>query len=95
MIRVQWSAKSRADIQDFTRWLARQDPRAARNMRQDLFEMVSKLSGRHDIGRPGRLDGTREKSLIKWSKVIVYERTDEILTIVSIIDTRMKPRDEV
>lgn len=90
MIRVSWSARSREDFKELTRWLAAQDVRAARFMQHDLIAVVAKLAGHHDLGRPGVVSGTREKSWPKWSKVIVYTRTDTDLIVVSIRDTRMQ-----
>jgi len=61
----------------------------------DVLERSDQLGREIDRGRPGRFEGTRECSIPKWHKVLVYRRSDRQIDILAIIHTRMKPPDKL
>ncbi len=60
-------------------------------MVKDVGHAAKKLGWASDIGRPGRFEGTREFNIFKWNKVLIYERRQGRVEIISILDTRVNP----
>jgi toxin ParE1/3/4 len=94
MIPVEWSNRARRDLADHVKWLMRQDRAAARQMAVDVLEAANSLARYPGKGRKGRFEGVRELSVPKWCKVVFVEEDVTKITIVAIIDTRMKPPDK-
>lgn len=62
-------------------------------MTADVQAKVEKLKMPQDIGRPGRFAGTRELSITRWHKVVIYRLNEDRVEIVTVLDTRMDPPD--
>ncbi|MET0970810.1 MAG: type II toxin-antitoxin system RelE/ParE family toxin [Tardiphaga sp.] len=61
-----------ADLDDAIRWISADSPRAAAKMRRRIVARNNQLSNSRlsGMGRPGRIEGTRE--LLAWPYVIIY-----------------------
>jgi len=95
MITVDWSIRARRDLADHVKWLIRQDAASARRMAADILEAGNSLGKYSGKARKGRFEGVRELSVSKWYKVLFVEKGSDQITIVAIIDTRMKPPDKL
>ncbi|GEP00152.1 type II toxin-antitoxin system RelE/ParE family toxin [Methylobacterium haplocladii] len=69
---VVWSPTARADLVAIARYIARDNPSAARTVAATLRAAGEALA-EVPTGRPGRVDGTFEKSLPRLPYVIAHE----------------------
>lgn len=95
MIPVEWSNRARRDLADHVKWLMRQDRVAAHKMAVDVLEAGNSLDRYPGKARKGRFEGVRELSVSKWCKVLFIEKGRDQITIVAIIDTRMKSPEQL
>jgi len=51
------------------------------------IEAAAAKLARRDTGRPGRIVGTREKSVSKTAYIVVYEVHDDLLMVFRIVHT--------
>ena len=86
--RVVWSDFAKADIRAIIDFLSDNEPEYATFL-VDNIERGGNALGTHDTSRPGRMPGTREKSLARISYILSYrlERTlrGEQITILRVI----------
>ena len=72
---VEWSAAARRDLAEIVRFIAEIDPFAAARVVDRIDEAVIGL-GSFAIGRPGRVAGTYEKSVVGLPYIIAYALDD-------------------
>ena len=84
MRRVVWSDSARQDIRDAVRFIAREDPAAARLVR-DRIDRTAALLAERPVGRPGRVKDTYEKPALKTSYILAYAISDRTITILHVI----------
>ncbi len=80
---VLWSAhaiKRREEIFDY---IAQEDPQSAIGLDLDFEEAIRNLQTFPDLGKPGRIDQTREL-VVRNRYIIVYRKAGETLEIVTI-----------
>jgi plasmid stabilization system protein ParE len=71
-VSVFWQAAARADVVRLVRYIAEENPFAARKVGRELILAGDSLAVFPRRGRPGRIPGTREL-VAAWPYVIVYE----------------------
>jgi len=72
MLKLEWARPALADIQAAGGYIAREDPSAAGRMALRVQEAVELLPLQPNIGRPGRLPGTRELVVTGTPFIVVY-----------------------
>lgn len=60
MPRPEWSNEARGDLREVLRFIAADNPAAARRMKALIERKVDLLAEHPHLGPPGRVDGTRE-----------------------------------
>lgn len=85
-MQLVWTSAARADLDSIAEYHAGTDHRVGDTLVRRIEEAAAKLS-HFDTGRPGRVVGTREKSVAKTSHIIVYEVHDDLLFIFRIVHT--------
>ena len=91
---VVWSESALADLAAEVKFIAKKDPRAARDVRQKLDATGATL-GASLTGRPGRVPGTYEKTVTGLRFVLAYavmsvpdgDADDEVVVILRAIHT--------
>lgn len=87
---VVWSPTAKDDLLAIARYIARDDPRAARTVAAAL-RAAGEALGDAPTGRPGRVNGTYEKSVPRFPYVVAYEvlacGEAETLAILHVIHT--------
>ena len=86
MRRVEWSGAALTDFDEALAFLAGRDRRVA-DVIADRVGAACDALGRASTGRPGRVEGTFEKSVTRTSYVVAYALTDEAVTILRLIHT--------
>jgi plasmid stabilization system protein ParE len=91
--RIVWADEARADVREAIRYIAADNPAAARSVRQRINDAVSLLADM-PAGHPGRVKGTYEKPVRKTSYIIAYALSDRAITIIHVIhEKRDWPED--
>lgn len=95
MRRIVWSNSARNELKQAIRYIADDDPAAARLVRDRIDRSVALLA-RRPVGRQGRVTGTYEKLVLKTSYILAYAVSDAeaTITILHLIhDHRDWPED--
>jgi plasmid stabilization system protein ParE len=82
--RLVWTDDARLDLDNLMEFHARTDRRVGEALVGRIETAAVKLR-RRDTGRPGRIPGTREKSVPDASHIIVYEIHDNLIIVFRII----------
>lgn len=81
-----WTSAARADLDAIAEYHAPTDQRVGDLLIGRIEQAAAKLM-RYDTGRPGRIEGTREKSVADTNYIIVYEIHDGLLFVFRIVHT--------
>ena len=72
-MRVRWTADAADDLERIWDYIAETRPESARRVAQSLVERIGTLETFPHIGRPGRVQGTREIAFPPLPFVAIYE----------------------
>lgn len=85
MTRVRWTSPALADLDAIQDYLAERNPAAASRLVNDILDRTDALlAANPELGRRGRVAGTRELVLPKTSYVVAY-RVMEAVEILAIM----------
>ena len=78
-MRVIWYPRARADLRAIRAYIAKDDPRAAVRIIEQIFGSTRRLVAHPHLGRPGRVHGTRELVVTGTQYLVPYQvRSDHI-----------------
>lgn len=84
MPELEWLALARADLLAILDYISDDNPDAAQRVKDDIEAKVSKLSDFPKIGRPGRIEATKE--LVVWANyIIVYQEDTFTVQILRVL----------
>jgi toxin ParE1/3/4 len=89
-LRLRIYGPARADIENAYSYIAEESPRAAGQVIERILSALERLEEMPLIGRPGRVEGTRELVIAKTSYVAVYEITDDVIAVVRVLHGRQQ-----
>ena len=89
-MRVEWTRKALANLDNAVEYIAADNPNAARNVAQKIWNTTQLLAEQPGLGRPGRVTGTRELVITGLPYVIPYLEKNGIIVILRILHTSMK-----
>lgn len=84
-MRLEWTLPAFEDIQEAGRYIALDDPRAAKRMVERVREAVEYLVDQPNIGRPGRVQGTRELVISGTPFIAVYWVRGDVVQILRLL----------
>jgi toxin ParE1/3/4 len=83
--RIEWRPMARDDLRSIVRYIGRDSPTRAVNFGKELRAKIEPLAKYPEIGRPGRIEGTREliahPNYIVFYRVLHASRTVQILRV--------------
>lgn len=82
---IRWTEPAIRDLSDIRTWIAADESLTAERVARSLTESVDKLQSLPFRGRPDRVAGTRELVLAGWPWIVVYEVTDETVTVLRVL----------
>ncbi|MGH6926383.1 MAG: type II toxin-antitoxin system RelE/ParE family toxin [Propylenella sp.] len=85
MPRIIWSLLAEYDRDLHADYLAVHSPRAAATLGEAIVRAVEGLLGFPDIGRPGRVPGTRELIVVRTPYLVICERAGETIHILRVL----------
>lgn len=76
---------AQADIEAAFAYIAQDSPRAAQTVVERILASLESLPEHPGMGRPGRVEGTRELVIARTPYVAVYEVTSQGVAVVRVI----------
>ena len=87
---VVWSPRAIGHLAALREYIARQNPGAAARTAATLLAAVDRLAELPNLGRPGRVSGTRELAVPGTRYVIAYRVRGERLQIIAVFHGRQR-----
>ena len=84
MRHLVWTGEARREFIDAIAHIARDDPAAARRVRERIDAAARGLAER-STGRPGRVPGTHEKSVTNAPYIVAYALDERTVTILRVV----------
>ncbi|MCU0759415.1 MAG: type II toxin-antitoxin system RelE/ParE family toxin [Steroidobacteraceae bacterium] len=85
MIPIRWTTPALADLAAIGEFIAADDPAAAGRVVRAIWARTERLQESPDVGRPGRVSGTRELVLPPLPYIVVYSRLEQELQVISVL----------
>ena len=84
-MKVEWYPWARADLAELVEYIATDDPAAAYRVHDDIRKQTDLLAIYPEIGRPGRVRGTRELVVAGTPYVAAYRLAGGVVTILRLL----------
>ena len=85
MHKIKWSVPALNDLQSAGEYIAKDNANAAAKMASRVQEAVEYLIEEPSIGRPGRLNGTRELVVSGTPFIVVYCVRDGVVFVLRVL----------
>ena len=93
-MRVEWHPLARADLAEMVAYIASDNPAAGYRVHDDIRKQTNLLAIYPEIGRPGRVRGTRELVITGTPYIAAYRFAGDALTILRLLHgARLWPRE--
>jgi toxin ParE1/3/4 len=83
-VRVIWTAQALVELESIGDYIARDNQRAAAAMITRILDLVDLLGEQPEIGRPGRIAGTRELVVTNTPFVVPYRVGEGCVEVLSV-----------
>lgn len=87
---IVWSPRAIAHLADLRSYIARDNPNTANRIAGALLDAVERLAELPNLGRPGRVAGTRELVVPGTPYVIPYRVRGDRLEVIAVFHGRQK-----
>lgn len=84
---LRWHRQALDDLRGIHDYIATESPAAARRVISRLREQALLLSLHPEIGRPGRLPGTRELVVVRYPYILAYRSCGADVEILLVVHT--------
>jgi toxin ParE1/3/4 len=82
---VEWSRQAVDDLASLRAYIAKDDPAAAqRVVLHIIYSIEELLAGQSQMGRPGRVPGTRELVVPRTSYIVPYRIRDNRIQVLRV-----------
>jgi toxin ParE1/3/4 len=85
MTHVAWLQAALDDLRGIHDYIACDNPAAARRVVKVVRDDVKILHDHPAIGRPGRIDGTRELVIVRYPNIVSYRETPRATEILAVV----------
>ena len=89
MLNLIWETDSRSQFKAILNFIGGRDLNAAIRIRLLILERVERLRSFPEIGRPGRVAGTREL-IVHPNYVVIYQVKDNAIDILRVLHSRQR-----
>ena len=89
-VRVKWLRTATRNLDAAMEYIAREDPGVANEMYAYIRERVAVLGKHPEMGRPGRVFGTRELVIEKYPYIVPYRVRENEVQILRLFHTSQK-----
>ena len=87
---IVWSPRAIEHLAHLREYIARDNPNAAKRIASALLEAIERLAQLPNLGRPGRVAGTRELVVPGAPYIIPYRLRGDRLEVVAVFHARQK-----
>ena len=87
---IVWSPRAIEHLAHLRAYIARDNPNAANRIASALLEAVERLAELPNLGRPGRVAGTRELVVSGTPYIIPYRLRADRLEVIAVFHARQK-----
>ncbi len=94
-MQIKWFKDAVADIVEIRGYIARDKPDAARNAARRIKSEVDRLREYPGMGKPGRVEGTRELIISGFPYIIPYRVKNNIIEILRVLHGAMQWPEEI
>jgi toxin ParE1/3/4 len=84
-VRVEWHPLARADLAELVAYIASDSPVAAYRVHYDIRKQTGLLAIHPEIGRPGRVRGTRELVITGTPYIAAYRFAGDVVTVLRLL----------
>lgn len=85
-MKIKWLRKALRNLEQAYEYISKENPEAARQTAQKIQSAVAQLSKYPLMGRPGRVEGTREL-VTTTSYIVVYRVRGDVIEILRVLHT--------
>jgi toxin ParE1/3/4 len=89
-VNIVWSPRAIEHLAHLRAYIAQDNPKAANQVAAALLAAVERLAELPNLGRPGRVTGTRELVVPGTPYVIPYRLRGDRLEIIAVLHGRQK-----
>jgi addiction module RelE/StbE family toxin len=89
-VTIFWSPRAIEHLAHLREYIARDNPNAANEIASALLDAVERLAELPNLGRPGRVAGTRELVVPATPYIIAYRLRGGRLQVVAVFHARQK-----
>jgi len=86
-VKIVWTEPARQDLREIFEYIAEENPRAARALLSEIKQRVTVLQNNPQLGRKGRVEGTRELVLSGTHYLLPYRVKNQQIQILSVFHT--------
>jgi toxin ParE1/3/4 len=79
-----WQPAALDDLESLRTYIAQFNPQAAQRIRKAITAAVVTVAGAPELGRPGRVEGTRELPVPHTNYLLAYTVVGNLLTILAV-----------
>lgn len=89
-MQVKWLRRALRNLEQEAAWIARDNPRAAARLVAEVDGATRLLALHPDMGRPGRVPGTRELVMPDFPYIVPYRVREQRVEILRVLHTARK-----
>ena len=89
-MRLNWARDAASDLDSIEEYIGRDNPEAALRTLSEIVRQVEILTEHPGIGRPGRVEGTRELVIAGLPYVVAYLHRGDTVTVLRVVHGAMK-----
>jgi len=89
-LRVRWLSPALDDLDSAVEFIAQDDPRAAQEVAGKIWDATRRLSTHPGLGRPGRVNRTRELVVPGTPYIVPYRVREDTVEILRILHGAMR-----
>jgi len=89
-MQVRWTRKALENLDDAVDYIANDKPVAATNVASKIWNAAQRLTEQPGMGRPGRVQGTRELIIAGLPYILPYEIKEGTVYILRVMHASMK-----
>jgi len=82
---ITWRQRALEDLETARAYIAKENPRASRRILESILAAVSRLPDAPDVGRPGRVGGTRELVIPRTPYIVAYTVLGDQLHVLDVL----------
>jgi toxin ParE1/3/4 len=80
-MRIRWTLRAAADMQNISDYLKKRQPEYRQPTMRKIYERIRALKNAPYVGRPGRVEGTREILFPPMPYIVVYRVNGQTIEI--------------